>query len=100
MHKAFQDRRIGKRLGPCRGPDAHQQIAHGGGGAGHLGFQLEGCKIGIAQQGGAFLPQRQRFGGNRAVVLFIAIGPARHPGQVGPLPQVPPGRKLQERHDQ
>ncbi|HBR99403.1 MAG TPA: hypothetical protein DD979_18800 [Gammaproteobacteria bacterium] len=74
-------------LGRCAGwlPDLHQQFAHIGRVLGHLGFQLEGGEIVVAQKPRAFFAQSQCFGGNRPVVGFAGICAAGHVGLIGAL---------------
>ena len=93
---------LGIGLGPRAGgrPDLHQQVAHPVGAAGHLGLQLVGGKTVITQERGALLAQRQDLGRDGAVVGLAAIGPARHPGAIGPFAQIATQRELQEGHDQ
>ena len=57
LHHGFQHLGIGIGTDARRGPDPHQQIPHGGGRLGHLWFQLEIGKAGIAQKGRALCPQ-------------------------------------------
>ncbi len=96
----LQHRRIRQRLAPRRLPDPHQKVAHRSRSLRHLRLQLEGGKVGIAEELRPFMPQSQDFRRNRPVVRLAPIGAARDPGLIGLLAQCTVRGKLQDRHDQ
>ncbi len=79
LHHLRQPCRIPLRLRLGRFPNRHQQAPHRLWRLGHLGFQLVGGKIRIAQQGGPLRAQPQNLCGDLAIVSLTSHGTARNP---------------------
>ena len=90
---------VGQRPGPGRLPDPLQEAAHGFRRLGHGILQPIGGIGRKAEQLGAFLAQREDLDDDGGVVVVVAIVAAGGEGLEHLLPQVAPGRALQERLD-
>ena len=95
----FENLRIRFGAGFRGAPDFHQQTAHRLRRARHFGFEFVMGEVLVAEQFGAFGPQGQNFGRNRAVIRFTAICATGGPCLIGFAAQIAVRAGLQERHD-